>query len=459
MPPSPGVLAEEQDHWKPGRSDFRWVQPWTILIGLYLAGLFINLLFGALYQFSADPAHLEADEGEYFHLSGQLLDGIFSLTPRRTLGYPLILAAIRSVSNNFLFVQVVVCALYSLSAPILFLAVRKVTRSLVTAGLCGLALALWAPAIFYGTTLYSETLALPIFLGALCFLPLGSRVLEGRPSERIWEGLLCGILLGLATHVRPMYLLFLPFLLAIVLIEERRFQRAIGRFLTIIAGFLLVIGPWSVYMTARFHHPILVTSNGGETLAGGLTPRLLDNATTRPVFVAGRTTWVGPGKWLSLSENGYLTPRELQLPYDQQDEILRARTIRWIMEHPLDASYLEMRKIAYMWGLYPFAQNGLGQMLLGNLPTIALLLIGIVAFLRLPKSRTSLARFWMLPLFVSAVALISWGSWRFRQPGDVGLLSFCVICAAPYLAARFRRLQAIGISRTRPSDIAVDQQQ
>jgi hypothetical protein len=426
------------------------------LIGLYLAGLLVNLLFGAVYQFNTDPAHLEADESEYFYLSGQLLDGRFSLTPRRTLGYPLILAAIRSVSDNFLFLQVVVCALYSLSAPILFLAVRKVTRSLITAGLCGLALVLWAPAIFYGTTLYSETLALPIFLGALCFLPLGSRIWEGMPRERLWEGLLCGTLLGIATHVRPMYLLFLPFLLAIVLLEEQRIPRAIGRFLTIIAGFLLVIGPWSAYMTARFHHPILVTSNGGETLAGGLNARLLDNAATRPVFVAGRTTWVGPGKWLNLSENGYLTPRELQLPYDQQDKILRTRTIRWIMEHPLDAAYLEMRKIAYMWGLYPLAQNGAGQMLFGNLPTIALLIIGIVAFLRCPKSRTNLARFWMLPLFVSAVGLISWGSWRFRQPGDVGLLSFCVIGVVPYLTALLRRLPTIG---ARPSRITVDQQQ
>jgi hypothetical protein len=39
-------------------------------------------------------------------------------------------------------------------------------------------------------------------------------------------------------------------------------------------------------------------------------------------------------------------------------------------------------------------------------------------------------------VFVSAVAAISWGSWRFRQPGDVGLIAFCVVCLLVRQATR-----------------------
>jgi hypothetical protein len=36
----------------------------------------------------------------------------------------------------------------------------------------------------------------------------------------------------------------------------------------------------------------------------------------------------------------------------------------------------------------------------------------------------NLVRFWVLPIYVSAIALISWGSWRYRQAGDLGILAF-----------------------------------
>ena len=81
-------------------------------------------------------------------------------------------------------------------------------------------------------------------------------------------------------------------------------------------------------------------------------------------------------------------------------------------------------------------------MLFGNLPVLALLVIGLAALIALPASRTRLARFWVLPFFTSAVALISWGSWRFRQPGDAGLLAFCVICLLALAASRSTRIRA-----------------
>jgi hypothetical protein len=49
-----------------------------------------------------------------------------------------------------------------------------------------------------------------------------------------------------------------------------------------------------------------------------------------------------------------------------------------------------------------------------------------------------LALFWSLPLFVSAVSLISWGSWRFRMAGDLGLIVLAALLPALWAERRRR---------------------
>lgn len=424
-----------------------WATPVTIFIAIYGLSLTINLLFGFVHQFRATPAMLDMDEGEYFGMSGQLLGGHLDLTPRRTLGYPLTLAAIRLISDNFLFLQILVAALYSLSPAMLFLLVRRLTGSCALGGLSGLALAIWPPAIFYGTSLYSETLALPIFLLALSVLPPGNRLVDPSPA-RLFQAGLCGVLLAVATHVRPMYLLFTPFLLIIIAWEDRRFTVAAKRLIAAAIGFLLLIAPWSAYMSHRFHHFILVTSNGGETLGGGLNPKLLEMPSVQAARLgggSGRISWMGPGKWLPIGANGYLTHDEMLLPYDQTDRLMRTRTMAWVKAHPVDAAYIEGRKFTYMWGIYPLRENGLKQFLFGNLPTLALLILDIAGFVLLSNVRIALVRLWVLPLFVSGIGLISWGSWRFRQPADAGLVAMGVVIMLTYWRARaLKRAAATG---------------
>jgi hypothetical protein len=106
---------------------------------------------------------------------------------------------------------------------------------------------------------------------------------------------------------------------------------------------------------------------------------------------------------------------------------LQQRTLAWISAHPGDALRIELCKLGYMWGFYPWNEEATFKLLAGNLSIIALFGSALFAFLRYPQLRLGLARLWTLPLFTSGVALISWGSWRFRQPADAALLAFCVI--------------------------------
>jgi hypothetical protein len=402
--------------------------PWQWLAAIFLVALAVNLAFGWLVRFRPVPDILEADEREYFDLSTRLLDHSLTLSARRTLGYPAALAAIRLLGANFLMLQVAMAVLYSLSAPMLTLVVRRLRGDWLPAGLAGLALALWPPAIFYGTSLYSETLALPIFLAALALLPAA-------PDRRMLPAVGAGLLLALATHVRPMYLLFTPFVALIFWLEWRRLWPAVRLTLLVAAGYSALILPWSAYVSHHFGHPVLVSSNGGETFGGGLNPVLL--ATHGQFRVGDRLVGVGPGKWLPPEQTGYLDTAELALPYDRQDALLRARTAAWVEAHPGDAAYLELSKFGYMWG-FQIADNQARQLLFGNLPTILLLIVVAVLFVRDRDARGRLARLWLPACFVSCVALISWGSWRFRMPGDAGLIAFAVSCGWAEFARRRR---------------------
>jgi len=428
-----------------------WMTPGRILLGLLLLSLAVNLAFGLLYKFRANPGRLEWDEFEYYDIASRLLDGSFRLNARRTLAFPLVIAGIRSLTGNFLILQLVVATIFSTSAPLLFLVVRRVTGSIRAAAYSGLVLALWPPIIFFGVSLYSEVLALPVFLLSLWALPPGSRTTRPRERRDMLTAALAGVLLAAATQVRPMYLIMTPFIVGVILFEEADRRRAVRRIAIVAVAFTLITLPWSVYMTARFHHPILVTANGGETLAGGLTPKLFEAAAEERTSVRGRDAWVGPGKWLAVSQTGYLSDAEQRLPYDRQDDLLKMRALAWAEANPRAALRLEACKLLYMWGLYPATLNGVVQTLFGSLPTIALLVFALFNLITLPTSRTALVRLWVLPIFVSTVAAISWGSWRFRQPGDAGLIAFCVVCL---LARRAMRRPAESPASARPGVVA-----
>lgn len=410
-------FGSDQDRWQgAGR-------PWTVSVWLFVASLAVNIAAVFFFRGHGTIATIDADEREYWDLASRFHDlGLSGIAARRTPAFPGLLATLRTLlGDNYLSVQIALSALIAISPVLLYWVVRRHLENERVARIAGIGFLLWPQLVRYGATLYSDSIALTMFLVFLLSWPRRAMP-KDMNAHRCLQYIVAGGLLGLCVQMKPLYLIYTPiaFILAIYGHKSLKWRAYAGACL--IAGCIVVCLPWSAYLSAREGRFIAISANDGETLAGGLNPALLalDKST---VFVAadGRTTWVGPGKWLPMETTGYLSAREFELPYAQATALLRQRAQAWIVSHPADAAYITARKLLYMWGVYPF-WNGAQQTLLGNIPL--LLLIGAAAA-SLWLNRGNLPRlalFWTLPLFSSAVCLISWGSWRFRMPADVGLI-------------------------------------
>ena len=391
-----------------------------ILLSLFLGSAILETGLAYLTRRDWTPAKLEVDESEYYDMSHKLMSGNYDMNPRRTIGFVVLLAAVRSVVGDRLFsIQLGASILFSFVAPLTYLLARREMGSRRAGLLAAWGVVFWPPFVWYGATLYSETAALPFFTALLLAIPArGSNAIRARR----WLG--AGALLGLCMHIRPMYLLYSPFAALIAYWRGPRGPRGLVGCLALAAGCLAVVLPWSIAASIHEGRFVLLSTIGGEVFAGSLNPELIRIEREGSAFVttpAMRSTWVGPGKWLGANETGLLSRDELALPYSEKGKALSKHALEWARQNPGKAAYITVRKLTYMWGIYPL-WNGRAQTILGNIPTLGLLCLTLRALLVYRRHLRELAICWTPALFVSVLALGSWGSWRFREPGDLGLI-------------------------------------
>jgi len=427
--------------WKPGivgstvprlYARLRFSKIASFPVALLGAALAVNLVAVFLVRRHGSVATLVADEAEYWDLASNLLrGGVDTLPARRTLPFPLILAVLRSIAgDDYLRVQVALTVVLSFAPLLVYWLVREKLRNERVARLAATGFLLWPLFVRYGATIYSDSIALLCFLGFLVAFQLAATRWE--PTSASWgRWLLAGGLLALCVQIKPLYLLYTPFAFLLALASAQAGNLRARAAILLTAGCLVVLLPWSTYLSAREGRLLLVTGNDAETLAGGLNPELLrlDGSGYLP-SPDNRVTWVGPGKWVYSDATGYLSSEEVDLPYEQTRALLAQRSVSWIKSHPRDVAYITARKLLYMWGIYPL-WNGLSQSVLGNFLLLPLMAAAGLALWRSRRAPLCLAMFWSLPIFCSLVACVSWGSWRFRMPGDLGLIVLAATLALP----------------------------
>jgi hypothetical protein len=401
------------------------------VLTLLVLGFVLQVGFFLLIRRHATADLLEVDEHEYWGIATDLMEGGLARFPvSRTLGFPLLIALIRSlVGDDYARVQFVLTSLLVLLGPLVYWLSRRAIGSERAARVAALGVLCWPVFLRLGVTLFSDPITLMLFALYLNVFHSAwhSRSLTGMLPGR-WS--LAGAILGICIHFRPMYLIYSPIAFALALWDTQSLRRGLQSAVLLTLGCLLVVLPWSTYLSLREGRFLLLCTNDGATLSGGLNPALAEMKGYEVHYTPeGRPFWWGPGGWIPPTHSGLITSEEsLTLAPIEANALLLKRTKEWISTHPREVAYLTVMKLLYMWGIHPFwwsmysFPSALLKTVTGNCAILAVLTASFVAVIRLRRHLRALAIFWSLPLFVTLVACLSLGNWRYRMPGDLGLI-------------------------------------
>jgi len=148
-------------------------QPWRFCCGLFLAALLVNVTAAFLLRSHTTIATVDADESEYWNIATELqAHGLSGIPARRTLPFPLLLATLRDlVGDNYFYVQLLVSGLLAATPVLAYWLVRRYAGNERAAMLAGVAFLLWPPFVRYGASVYSDSIALMLFLVYLLAFP------------------------------------------------------------------------------------------------------------------------------------------------------------------------------------------------------------------------------------------------------------------------------------------------
>lgn len=239
----------------------RWV--WAAAVGLLLLRA---LLLAA--SVSPDRA-LTGDEAQYDGPARSLLLGQgFSHHGEPWVWkpplWPLVLAGIKSVFGHALRPAVFAQGLFDAGTALLaWFVARRMFASVPAAWLVFAMVALWPPFLRESRFLQTE----PLFTLGVAATLAGLVLFVERPTPP--RGLLFGVVIGLASLIRPTGFAVAASLVAAWLVLDRPAPRPWKALVPCALGAVLVLTPWTVRNARVFHTFIPFSSGGGEVFAMG----------------------------------------------------------------------------------------------------------------------------------------------------------------------------------------------
>lgn len=218
-------------------------------------------------------------------------DGAVTYVAHYPVGYPALVAAGYALFGPTAWVAMAINAV--LGAAGAYAAHRLVDGSGVArwrpfAG--GAVVALHPALVPYTAALMTEGVTSSLLLVA------SALVMMARGSARPWQGMAgAGVVLGLATLVRPQCLALAPVLGALALAEDARLKRRLAAAAVVSALALACVLPWTARNCARMHRCALVSVNGGWNLLIGATTET-GSWQPMPVPAECATIWDEAGK-------------------------------------------------------------------------------------------------------------------------------------------------------------------
>jgi 4-amino-4-deoxy-L-arabinose transferase-like glycosyltransferase len=368
----------------------------TLLVAPWPPGLFNDeLYYRALAQLVAD--------GEGFVRPAQYLNEGLSLpTAERAPLYPATLAVLGLLGGDGPDAQRLLGALTG-GGTILVLGLLGRRLAGPRAGLLAAGLAAVYPTLVAADgALMTESLY-GLFAGLA--LLAAYRVVEAPGAGR---AALLGAVAGLAALTRGEALVLLPVLLVPLLRRPGGLRAAA----VVCLAFAVVLAPWTVRNWSVFDRPVLVATEGGETLAG---------ANCDPVYYGDRI-----GTWSVSCIDPFGRGNEAA----ETNEAGR-KGIRYALDHVDRLPLVGVARLARTWGLYEAFQVPEGRaswvMNLGAGLYFVLVPLAVVGFLLLRRRGVPV---WIItaPVITVAIAsLLTYGSVRFRHSAELSLVVLAAV--------------------------------
>lgn len=375
----------------------------------------------------------------------------------RTPGYPVVLATLFTIAGD--------------DCPVW---VARVTNALL--GLLTVAGVMWMACVLFGrrqslvagliVAVYPGAIAMSTFvLAEAAFCPLMVLNLTGwikavqatTTRTRVVWALVAGVAAGLATLVRPSWLLFLPFAGALGLLFWGHRRQQLSVVLLIGLAWSLTMVPWWVRNYQVIGHFVPTTLQTGASLYDGLHAEATGGS-DMSFFGPERTRFLKerlPQQVVEEYESTHAAETEMgndwvfvvpavaeseladSFEYDF-DRYLKGRALDWAKSHPVEVFELGIGKLWRMWGVgVDLGNEGAVAKTVfaaGYLPIVLLGICGIVKFCPRGFEYALCA----LPAFYfTALHLIFVSSIRYRQPA---MLALAVLAAAFVIQLLARRL-------------------
>jgi 4-amino-4-deoxy-L-arabinose transferase-like glycosyltransferase len=205
-------------------------------------------------------------------------DGAVTYAAHYPVGYPALLGAAYAVFGANLGVAFALNALFgSLAAPLAYALASECAQNLDTkerrrvALIAGLCTAFLPTLVLYTPALMTESLVGTLLLGAVYIAARAGNGLRLKGDGRMARAAWVGLLLGLATLVRPQTALFGPVLGWTMGAGLPRVRRAL-LLLVVTVTLLATVAPWTLRNCARMDRCLFVSANGGWNLLIGTFP-------------------------------------------------------------------------------------------------------------------------------------------------------------------------------------------
>jgi 4-amino-4-deoxy-L-arabinose transferase-like glycosyltransferase len=288
---------------------------------------------------------------------------------------------------------------------------------LVAAGLA----AVYGYLIYYNVALMTETFSVVLILLTLYL----SIELKENPTPFRWVAL--GLSLGLAALLRQTVLLFTPFLLFWLFLEQRARGIRWWHFALPVVIIFLVISPWTLRNYLAYREFLLLNSNAGYALYASNNPNLGTNWHNELVVVP--------------------VPEELAGQNEAQlDRALTQKGVEFILADPKRYLLLTLNKTLEYFRFWPSGDSSRISNL-NRVLSFGLYLPFMVIGLGLSVSRwRNFVPLYLFMLIHTGIHLLSWPSPRYRLPVDAILMVFAgltLIELAKQLKARRRRLSPV----------------